>query len=319
MSKANKAPISTIAKSNSMEPAKDSLTLIPPSNSTIITSADSTTALSVNSIELRKNEAPQLRSKITLIPSPSRSPRPLILDSPVDAPKISFLKTVDEIPSSKSVSEIPSLKSTEETSEKPKAADDIPAAKLANEISDLKITENSPKSNILDEIAHLKAVDEEPQTLKITSPLSSSVQKTPESDEPSCPKASVTSPTLSNTDTIYSGRASSSTRRLTSPDWSENFETNKTAVPTVVENQKPKTEEICKTSENTGVIKKELKENLFINSKTPEKKEIPEKQKTLKISKIGISFGNNKSHNTVVPSPKIKPSTILKKSSGKFF
>uniref|UniRef100_A0AC34QBP4 Uncharacterized protein n=1 Tax=Panagrolaimus sp. JU765 TaxID=591449 RepID=A0AC34QBP4_9BILA len=222
MNKPPPVPIQKMAKSSSMETASTSSS---------------------------EKKIPQLRSQITLIPSPSRSPRPLILDSP------------------------------EETSR-----------------------------------GFLKPVDEEPMNVDSTT---TTAPKTTETNDPTLNVTA--SPTSSNTDTIYSGRASSSVKQMTSPDWSDNCEMTKSAVTTTAQcvpqvNEKKEPTVDIKNIAKLEKTKVELNTtpSKFGSSKSG-KKDNAEKQKTPKLSSkfsIGLCH-NSKSAKMSLPSPKIKIKTSL--------
>uniref|UniRef100_A0A914XWC4 Uncharacterized protein n=1 Tax=Panagrolaimus superbus TaxID=310955 RepID=A0A914XWC4_9BILA len=152
---------------------------------------------------------------------------------------------------------------------------------------------------------------------------------------------SVATTTSSNTDTIYSGRVSSSTRPITSPDWSEASNakttapsiTTTTAVTSAVIVTSPEKDKSAAENIPPQLPTTKVEEKINVNSKKNSSKEsvktkspaTPRSQKSEKASKTPklaskFGFGGNKSSKTqkVLPSPKIKVkkgSLILKGTS----
>ena len=149
--------------------------------------------------------------------------------------------------------------------------------------------------------------------------------------------------TSSNTDTIYSGRMSSSTRHITSPDWSEasNAKTTAPSIPATTDvtsaailtspaKDKSAAENIPPVEakkieeEATVIVKKSSKESA--KSKSPATPRSQKSEKASKTPKLAakFGFGGNKHSKAqkVLPSPKVKPkkgSLIIKGKSGKLF
>lgn len=181
-----------------------------------------------------------------------------------------------------------------------------------------------------------------PSTIQEESTVTSEAEPSPEKKQTKVITSPVSAATTtsSNTDTIYSGRVSSSTRPITSPDWSEasNAKTTAPSITTTTavtsatiltspEKEKAAVENIpppsaTKIEEKINLSsKKNSKESLKTKSpSTPRSQKSEKASKTPKLA-AKFGFGGNKSSKTqkVLPSPKIKVkkgSLILKEASG---
>lgn len=262
MNKPSQIPKTKMAKSSSMEATRNISSASKAPNNTFINTTNTT-----NSLE--NENAPMLRSQITLIPSPCRSPRSFI------TPELSKqVKTSEEkinLPST--IQEEPTVSSDTEASEAIKA--------------------------------------------QIVSPIS------------------VATTSSSNTDTIYSGKVSSSTKPITSPDWSEASNVKPTApssttavISNAILTSPEKDKSIAENIPPLKIIEEEinLKKNFKDSGTTKSPLTSQKLEKVSKTPKLAakFGFGGNKSSSKtqkVLPSPKIKikKGNLKETISGKIF